>query len=111
MTPEMKDKWITALRSGNYKQTVGGLKDAEGYCCLGVLASINGHEPNVDGLCDVEDAFGDTEGLLPPTLADRFGISHDWMDFYAGENDGGVTFQEIANDLQGRKAERLSGPL
>jgi hypothetical protein len=111
MTPEMKGKWIDALRSGKYKQTVGGLKDAEGYCCLGVLASINGHEPNIDGLCDIGEEYADTEGLLPEVLADRFGISHDWMDFYAGENDGGHTFLEIADDLETRKPERLSDPL
>ena len=37
--PEWKQKWVTALRSGEYKQGFRGvLKDAMGnYCCLGVL--------------------------------------------------------------------------
>lgn len=32
------DKWLTALRSGEYKQGYGSLQDQNGgYCCLGVL--------------------------------------------------------------------------
>lgn len=45
MDPEVKAKWVAALRSGDYKQGEGALKDIEGCnCCLGVLAEINGVE-------------------------------------------------------------------
>src|SRR5690242_19381506 len=39
MTPEIKQRWIAALRSGKYKQGTGTLRseDGERYCCLGVL--------------------------------------------------------------------------
>lgn len=48
MNPELKEKWIAALRSGEYKQTKGRLmrrwkkQNGEGYnyCCLGVLETI-----------------------------------------------------------------------
>lgn len=41
MKKELKDKWIAALRSGEYKQGKARLKtDDGGYCCLGVLADI-----------------------------------------------------------------------
>lgn len=33
-------KWINALRSGKYKQTKDTLRDANGFCCLGVLDEI-----------------------------------------------------------------------
>lgn len=33
-------KWIDALRSGEYKQTVGALRDSSGYCCLGVACDL-----------------------------------------------------------------------
>lgn len=37
----MKDKWITALRSGEYKQGRHALKTTDGsYCCLGVLQHV-----------------------------------------------------------------------
>lgn len=47
MIPEIKEKWVTALRSGDYKQTSGALAVRVGddttnvaYCCLGVLCEI-----------------------------------------------------------------------
>lgn len=40
MTKELKQQWIEALRSGEYKQIKNILKDEIGYCCLGVLCDI-----------------------------------------------------------------------
>ena len=40
MKPEIKSKWTSALRSGDYKQTDGQLNNGEGLCCLGVLCEI-----------------------------------------------------------------------
>lgn len=110
MTPEMKSKWIAALRSGKFKQTKGLLKDSDGYCCLGVLASINGNEPNtegeVEGCWDDPEGFPrsgawkDADGMLPHPLAEQFGISPGWMDYFAGLNDGGAPFSAIADELE-----------
>lgn len=41
MNKELRDKWVAALRSGEYPQTQQHLKDACGYCCLGVLLDID----------------------------------------------------------------------
>jgi hypothetical protein len=41
MNPKVKAKWLAALRSGEYEQTVGKLNDNHGgFCCLGVLCDI-----------------------------------------------------------------------
>lgn len=41
MKPEVKEKWIAALRSGEYRQARGVLNDGQGgYCCLGVLCEV-----------------------------------------------------------------------
>lgn len=45
MNPEVKTLWLTALRSGEYKQGKGYLEkiNSEGvreYCCLGVLCDL-----------------------------------------------------------------------
>jgi hypothetical protein len=40
MDAEIKSRWITALRSGDYEQTHRRLADRDGYCCLGVLCEI-----------------------------------------------------------------------
>lgn len=42
LTPELKAKWIEALRSDEYLQGSGRLHSSGRYCCLGVLASVAG---------------------------------------------------------------------
>lgn len=44
MPCELGEKWLAALRSGEYKQGRGALYNAgtKGYCCLGVLLSVAG---------------------------------------------------------------------
>lgn len=39
---EFTDKWLKALRSGEYKQCAGGLYRDGGYCCLGVSLNMQG---------------------------------------------------------------------
>jgi hypothetical protein len=33
--------WLAALRSGEFNQTIGRLKDKTGYCCLGVACETS----------------------------------------------------------------------
>lgn len=48
MNPEIKEKWVAALRSGEYEQANGTLhkieqkdgKEVHSYCCLGVLCEL-----------------------------------------------------------------------
>lgn len=40
MDPDVKEKWITALTSGEFKQGNGKLLNDGKYCCLGVLCEI-----------------------------------------------------------------------
>jgi len=40
LKPEIKERWLEALRSGKYKQTTGYLRDDDGFCCLGVLCDV-----------------------------------------------------------------------
>ena len=41
MNQEIKAKWVNALRSGDYEQGQGALKNPDGqYCCLGVLCDL-----------------------------------------------------------------------
>lgn len=38
---EYQIKWLDALRSGKYNQTVNGcLRDEHGFCCLGVVCDV-----------------------------------------------------------------------
>jgi hypothetical protein len=42
MNPEIKAKWIAALRSGEYAQGRYALRDGDHFCCLGVLCDVVG---------------------------------------------------------------------
>ena len=44
MKKEIADKWVAALRSGDYKQVHAYLHTPAGYCCLGVLCEITKEE-------------------------------------------------------------------
>lgn len=43
MDTKVKAKWVEALRSGEYPQSRYALCTDKGYCCLGVLADIQGY--------------------------------------------------------------------
>lgn len=38
----LRTKWTTALRSGEYRQGTGKLRDGDAFCCLGVLCDVFG---------------------------------------------------------------------
>lgn len=40
MNNELKDKWVKALRSGEYKQGRTYLQQGNRFCCLGVLCKV-----------------------------------------------------------------------
>jgi hypothetical protein len=103
---EIKTKWLEALRSGKYRQVQGTLKGItedgqEGYCCLGVLLSIQGIEPPV---CVAEEKSlnGIDEG--PKDLYDRTAeiIGACVQEIGIDMNDSGNTFREIADAIEKR---------
>lgn len=48
MNQEIKQKWLAALRSGEYKQGRGCLKRDNRYCCLGVLCDLYAKEKGLE---------------------------------------------------------------
>ena len=48
MKADIKTKWLAALRSGQYEQTEGVLRNGDGFCCLGVLCDIYAQETGVE---------------------------------------------------------------
>ena len=41
------EKWVAALRSGEYKQGIGCLQSEDGFCCLGVACDVFAKETGV----------------------------------------------------------------
>jgi hypothetical protein len=101
MKKEWADKWISALKSGKFKQSFGVLSNNEGYCCLGVLCKIvddnrrfKPHETHPDrntmsivGLKNMGGYFGDNEDI-------------DKDKYLTNLNDSGKTFEEIAEIIE-----------
>ncbi len=122
--PDIKKRWINALRSGDYEQSSGQLQDTIGYCCLGVLCDVVKYDVGLDW----EFVSGDgpyfdgemsllphsvwnyvTDGLhLPssPTTKCDFNVENHLFDHYDSEaslaeiNDEGASFEEIAQIIE-----------
>lgn len=41
MKPELRNKWVAGLLSGDYKQIRGLLRSHRGYCCIAVLMAVS----------------------------------------------------------------------
>ncbi len=118
MNKEIKQKWVEALRSGEYKQGKGTLRTNNNlFCCLGVLCDILSPDKWVNNI-HVHSMYGIT-GVLSQEILDITGIS--WNNPYinlekvsnreklkkyvfplpneitlSSLNDKGVPFEEIA---------------
>jgi hypothetical protein len=120
MDPALLDKWLAALRSGEYEQTKGALRRDNSFCCLGVLCDVispDGWQKNNDkdvgssSYCYNFDEVNRNSAVIPRTpgvklglyeldedAADACRISDMAMDM----NDEGKTFPEIADYLESK---------
>ena len=80
----MKEKWIAALRSGEYKQCQGELKDSIGaHCCLGVLLETQGWKQTTfykdksifSNYVSQKGVINREENELDEDTADSFGLN------------------------------------
>jgi len=120
MDNDLKQKWVTALRSGDYRQGQGHLHADGEFCCLGVLCDVANvpWEWNEDIALYVvpdEDNFG-TDDVLPDHLQNRFGLTEAQHEALWKMNDeSGATFSEIADyidkNIQGTDMRTLSPQL
>lgn len=94
MNEELKAKWITALRSGNYKQGVGRLRGDDKFCCLGVLCDLVVPE-DWDGPEQLS-----TWALPPSYVIEPCGLSDATCAELACKNDDGESFEEIADYIE-----------
>jgi len=78
MNQDIKDKWINALRSGEYKQGIGGLKYRDAFCCLGVLCDLHAKETDTRWVDYAEEGwlsdYLDNDGSLPDEVIEWAGL-------------------------------------
>ncbi len=117
MNPEIKDKWLKALRSGEYKQAFAVLKSTDGFCCLGVLCDIYlkeksqkwQHKP----FCPDGFFIEECSASLPHKIMEWSGIESSLAHYIVDRcnperttislsnlNDNGVGFKEIADTIE-----------
>jgi len=125
MNPEIKQKWVDALRSGKYDQGSEKLRSHQGYCCLGVLCDLYAQEQNQEwefqGAFEEENTqptdywyFDGESEFLPDSVREWAGMTFknpqvrvdvspeededDWFyhDDIANLNDTGYTFNDLA---------------
>ena len=119
MDPKVKARWITALRSGNIKQTKHKLHRTDGsMCCLGVLshhayqAGVVSRVPKLSGVFAYNDQISSLTsdicrwaglvndhaitagGLMPFTDREKRYVYLDDL------NDSGFTFDQIADLIE-----------
>lgn len=95
MNKDIKDRWVTALRSGEYKQCKGVLmeKEPRAYCCLGVLSLLadlptEDHEEDFNSLMSVDDIL---DAVVSP---------HEQNTLICMNDDFGKDFNEIADYIE-----------
>ncbi len=119
MNSQIKQQWITALRSGEYTQGRWNLQSMEGFCCLGVLCDVYAKETNTEWKVKTADVdktftyyyFDDQSTHLPESVVKWAGLDHasPIIKFanangnikpLAVLNDEGSTFEEIAQLIE-----------
>ena len=126
MKPEVKDQWVKALRSEEYEQGHGYLRDSnDRYCCLGVLCdlAVKAGVISEPELASTEGGEGESYSFgpdrnhdilyLPDVVRDWAGLAThnptygpdpdaDMVDAptLAGANDDGVPFDQIAELIE-----------
>lgn len=111
MKPEIKEKWVAALRSGEYKQGRNNLANVKTnrFCCLGVLCEVALKEGvNLEVTKGSSMKFYNGEcGYLPRKVAawadckDLPSVNtKDGIKSLAALNDKGVRFKTIAKLIE-----------
>jgi hypothetical protein len=115
MDPEVKHRWVEALRSGRYEQGTGALNKEGKLCCLGVLCEValeDGLPMEVgqhkDGVGHLVVEYDEVSSVLPDLVQEYAGLSDDNPSVLIGGstislaelNDDGTSFNVIADVIE-----------
>jgi hypothetical protein len=98
---ELKEKWLEALRSGQYEQGFGRLKLQDRYCCLGVLCDVSDTGRFSIAGDFIRHDYSVMRTTLDSNMSSDLGVDYDTRDRLIRMNDSlGYTFPEIANWIE-----------
>lgn len=90
---EFKEKWLVALRSGEYKQCIEALHHNGGHCCLGVAEIVSGFNSECrENLVLEGDNF--PKAIIGPAYRNKN------VGILTKMNDNGKSFLEIADWIE-----------
>jgi hypothetical protein len=112
-------KWVEELRSGNYKQISGQLREADynefdkdehgrpkvvavkGFCCLGVLCDIAAKDGGEQWNDVAYNSLNDSDSELPKKIRDYLGLDDTMVQHLIDMNDvHWSSFSEIADEIE-----------
>lgn len=120
MKPQIKQKWLDALRSGEYEQCESNLHKNGGFCCLGVLTDLYIQEHSD---CSWKEYESNDKQLYYSFVGIKIEYSYlpdevvEWADLSSENprvvsdrvwthlsdlNDCGFNFEKIANLIEGQ---------
>lgn len=107
MNKEIAQKWVDALRSGKYEQTVATLtrlsEDGNTHCCLGILCELaveDGVPITVSNSANFR-YYDEASGMPPGPVYDWSGLDRNKTEKYASMNDTDkASFDEIASAIE-----------
>jgi hypothetical protein len=108
--PDIKQAWLTALRSGDYRQGQSYLRQGEQYCCLGVLCDLYSKAVGPEWREPREDDPDQVRSMLDEDIALPFEVQ-EWAGLelegdnpvsLATHNDTGATFEELADIIEAK---------
>lgn len=109
MDAEIKSKWVTALRSGEYIQGEGALKrrfadEPVVHCCIGVLAEVAGLQLDErPGAADrtVRWSVDGDDGQLSDAILEQLGLTDETQSELIDMNDNrDFDFNDIAHYIE-----------
>lgn len=97
MKAELRNRWLAALRSGNYEQGTRYLCMGNRYCCLGVLAEIDGKLVHGGFLADDYEHIS----ILPKEYQEEINLEvADARALMTMNDQGNKSFLEIADWIE-----------
>jgi hypothetical protein len=105
MNPEVKRRWVEALRSGEYKQGFRKLREGDRFCCLGVLSDLYNSESwkrcSDDFFIFRDSEYGQSQGFkVPHAVKVWAGLDIGDAGILASNNDRGCSFPQIADYIE-----------
>lgn len=104
MRKEIKDRWVEALRSGEYQQGQKTLKHGESFCCLGVLCDLHSKEVGgswADSRVKNHQSYLGVLGFLPVEVHSWAGTRRSTSKELVHLNDKlDYTFEQIADWIE-----------